>query len=364
MSMDLGYLPEKLDELETHLKKLVSAKKLQCASYILSRHDKVLACRSMGKLRCNDETREFKTDSIRRIASITKMFVAVSIMQLVEKGLIRLDQAVMEILDEFKPPMYEKITIFHLLTHTSGIRPDPGVFFEPYPIDWSWNDKKEWIKEVLKGPLCVEPGKEWRYSSVCFSILGEIVTRVSGTPFEKYVMDNITGPLGMTSSFFDVPEKFHNRVCFTNKWEEEWFHRSTERPDWAPPRGGGGLFSTLEDLQKFGQMLINKGTLNGVRILSRKTVESMTRNHLKNVKSYCWDYNGMEMEYGLGFNVYSNNTLLSPGSFSHEGAGLSGLYMDPVENVVFAYMCPMVEGQDWVPEAVINLRNIAWSGIL
>ena len=70
------------------------------------------------------------------------------------------------------------------------------------------------------------------------------------------------------------------------------------------------------------------------------------------------------MEYGLGMNVYSNNTFLSPGSFSHEGAGLCGLYMDPVENMVLAYICPLCEGVPWTPEAVINFRNIVWAGII
>ena len=88
---------------------------------------------------------------IRKIASITKVFVAVSIMQLVEKGKIRLDQKASEFIDEFRNPMYEKINIFNLLTHTSGIRPDPGSLLEPYPREWNWFDTKDWIKESLKG---------------------------------------------------------------------------------------------------------------------------------------------------------------------------------------------------------------------
>ena len=137
-----------------------------------------------------------------------------------------------------------------------------------------------------------------------------------------------------------------------------------ERPEWAAPRGGGGLFSTMDDLVKFGQMLCNKGVYQGTRILSRKNVEAMTRNHTTGVKNYCWGAGGVETEYGLGMNVYSNNTFLSPGSFSHEGAGLCGLYMDPVESVVLVYFCPLVQGVDWEPEAVLNLRNIVWSGII
>jgi len=168
----------------------------------------------------------------------------------------------------------------------------------------------------------------------------------------------------MKDTMFDVHDELLDRVCLSSENDEKWFAERNDRPASDPPRGAGGLYSTMEDLQKFGQMMINKGSLNGVRILSRKTVESMTRNHLNGIKSYCWGSGGIEMEYGLGFHVYSNNTFLSPGSFCHEGAGVCGLYMDPVENFVFVYMCPLAEGVGWQAKAVINLRNVAWSGIL
>ncbi len=359
---EAGYIPEKIEHINRHLQDIIERGNIQAASYIMSKDNKVFAHNSMGKL--HYDKKDFLPDSIREIASITKVFVAISILQLVEKGAIRLDQPVAQIIKEFDTHMHGKINILHLLTHTSGLRPDPGAFFEPYPLDWGWIDSKDWIRQVLGDFLLLKPGKEWRYSSSGFTILAEIVSRVSGIPFEKYVIEKITTPLGMKDTFFDIPDELMDRVSFAAEFEKEWCEKSKTRPEWAAPRGGGGIYSTLEDLQKLGQMLINKGTLNGVRILSRKTVESMTRNQIKGVLNYCWEADGSEMEYGLGMNVYSNNTFLSPGSFSHEGAGLCGLYMDPVENFVFVYMCPLKEGVDWEAEAVINLRNIVWSGIV
>lgn len=361
---EAGFDSSQLKVLDAHIISLIDKKQIQAGAYIISKNNKIIAHKAIGHLRYNDSEKQFLPDTIRRVASITKIFVATAIMQMLEKGKIRLDQGVLEIIKEFKHPMFEKINIFQLLTHTSGIRPDPGVFLEPYPIEWSIGKNKDWIKGILTDYLAVEPGKEWRYSSAGFTILAEIVSRVSGVPFEKYVIENITRPLGMNASFFDVPDELADRVCFSNKWEEKWFNDKRERPEWAPPRGGGGLFSTLGDLQKMGQMLVNKGTLGDTRILSRKTVEAMTRFQTKGMKNYCWGNNGGEMEYGLGMNVYSNNTFLSPGSFSHEGAGLSGLYMDPVENMVLAYICPLCEDIGWLAEAVVNLRNIVWAGII
>jgi len=357
---EAGFHSSQLDILDNHIAGLISKKKIQAGAYIISRNGSVFAHKAIGYLRRNED-RPFMPDSIRRIASVTKIFVATAILQLVERGLLRLDQAVAEIIKEFDNPMFNKITVFHLLTHTSGIRPDPGVFFEPYPVYRDWDEK--WIENVLSDFLAVEPGKEWRYSSSGFTILAEIVSRVSGVHFEKYVIENITKPLGMNDTFFDVPEELKNRLCISQEWEEKWLSGPQKRPDWAAPRGGGGLFSTLADMRRMGQMLVNKGTLDDVRILSRKTVEAMTRNHTKGVKNYCWGAGGTEMEYCLGMNVYSNNTFLSPGSFAHEGAGLCGLYMDPVENVVLAYICPLCDGVDWFAEAVISIRNIVWAGI-
>lgn len=360
---DAGFNSYSLELLDSHIADLIDKKQIRAGAYIISRNDRIIAHKAIGYA-FYDNSRPFLPDTIRRVASVTKVFVATSILQLVERGKLRLDQPVSTIIDEFRNPMYEKVNITHLLTHTSGIRPDPGIFSEPYPIDW-FGEKKDWIKEILRGLPVTCPGEEWRYSSAGFTILAEIVSRVSGVHFEKYVIENITKPLGMTDSFFDPPEGSIDRICFTAKWEKEWFNEYLEKgsPEWAPPRGGGGLFSTLPDLRRFGQMFLNKGTLGDARILSRKTVEAMTRRHVY-AKNYCWGNGGSEMEYGLGMNVYSNNTFLSPGSFSHEGAGLCGLYMDPVENVVLAYICPLCEGVEWSPEAVINLRNIVWAGII
>lgn len=359
---EAGYIPGNIEQINRHLEDLIKRERIQAASYIMSKDNRIFVQNSMGRLLY--DKKDFLPDSIRRVASITKVFVAISILQLVERGAIRLDQPVAQIIKEFDTPMYEKINILHLITHTSGIRPDPGAFFEPYPMDWGWMHSKDWIRQVLGDFLLLKPGKEWRYSSAGFTILAEIVSRVSGIHFEKYMIEKITTPLGMKDTFFDIPDELLDRVCFAAEFEREIYEKSKKRPRWAAPRGGGGIYSTLEDLQKLGQMLINKGTLNGVRILSRKTVESMTRNQTRGALNYCWEADGSEMEYGLGMNVYSNNTFLSPGSFSHEGAGLCGLYLDPVENFVFVYMCPLSEGVGWEAEAVINLRNIVWSGIV
>lgn len=358
---EVGYDETRLEILDRHFMKIIESNKIQCASYLLSKDGQVFACRSMGKLRY-DDTREFMPDSIRRIASITKVVTSICVMQLVEKGLIYLNQPVSSIIPEFDTVQHKKITVFHLLTHTSGLSADPGYFTEPYPRNW-WNTESEdsWIKQFLTGPLLCQPGEQWNYSSMGFAILGEIVTRVSGVVYEQYAMENVIKPLGMNRSFFDVPEELHEEMCCINKFEVERLNKKYEGTN-MPSRAGGGLFSTLEDLKRLGQMLLNKGTYNGNILLGRKTVEAMTSKQLgAGVPAFMWGAQLKSFNYGIGMHI-ERDTLLSPGSFSHEGAGRSALYMDPVENFLAAYFVP--SNESWAPESIISPRSIIWSGIL
>lgn len=359
---ELGYIPSNIDQIDKHLIQLIEDKKLIGAGYILAKDDKVFAHRSMGSLRYDsDDINSFKPDAIRKISSLTKIYTAISIMQLVERGKIHLKQQVKFIIKEFDKKMYKDITIFHLLTHTGGISPTPGGLNEPYPLDYNIFKREEWIKEGLRGYPYATPGEKWAYSPFSFMLLAEIVKRVSGFHFEEYVKKNIFEPLELENTFFNVPKDCVERVCVPDKQSETLLKQNNES-NLGAPKGSTGIYSTLWDMSIVGRMLINKGIYNGVRILSRKSVEKMTRNQLKNIRSFCWNDNGMEISFGLGLSIYFDETLLSPGSFGHEGSGLNGIFMDPYEKLLLIYFCPPPI-RIWIPEPVVNLRNIVWSGI-
>jgi CubicO group peptidase (beta-lactamase class C family) len=335
---------------------------LQCASYLLARNGRIFATNAMGRLAGFDPDRgSMRIDSIRRVASITKIFTAVSIMQLVEQGKLYLGQPVKSLIPEFDTPMHGGITVFHLITHTSGLYTDAGFFQEPYLKDW-WTgyNGTDWIKAMLSGPIHGKPGEQWIYCNAGFNLLGEIVQRVSGMSFEQYVQMNIIEPLRMERTFFQVPEHLHGEVCLLSEHDENRLKRGKSPDDPLPP-SVGSIYSTLHDLWKLGQMLLNKGQLNGVRILGAKTVEAMTRNQLKNVASHAWGFPTPSYYYGLGVKVSSGSELMSPGTFSHEGAGRCALYIDPVESFIAVYIVPTQEA--WLPESVVNTRFIIWSGI-
>ncbi|MBN1646901.1 MAG: beta-lactamase family protein [Spirochaetales bacterium] len=360
---EAGYQSETIEKTDKHLAKLIEEQKIDSAAYLIIKNDKRIAWRSMGKITLNGKLAEYGPDTIRRIASITKIFTATAIIKLVEEGKIHVKQFVREIIPEFDTDMFKNITISHLLTHSGGILPDSGCMFEPYPRETTWYRSKDWIREILAGNIHYEPGTEWRYCSAGFAILGEIVSRISGIRCEKYIMDKIVKPLGMDDTFFIIPENKKARIGVQGDFDK-WFLNFNKLPGKGfAPRAAGGLYSSCLDLSRFGQMMINGGTYGGVRILSRKAVESMTRVQFAG-KNFTWVGMGETIEYGYGMNVYTNNTFLSPGSFAHEGAGLSGLYMDPVEKMVFVYFCVLNKNVGWEIRAVENLRNIVWSGII
>ncbi|MBD2869341.1 serine hydrolase domain-containing protein [Paenibacillus arenilitoris] len=367
---EVGYDSQTLHRLDEHYAELIGKGTIQGASYILSRKGKVFANRSMGRLRAADGSPELMPDSIRKVYSITKAVTAAAISQLIDRGQLYLKQQVSGILPEFETDKHRGITVFHLLTHTSGLRGDPGFYLEPNGLPWfEWavrELKKQgndigWVKAILSGPLQNMPGKEWIYSTSAFAVLGEIIAKVSGKPYAQYIQDEFFTPLGMTRSFFTVPEPFRDSVCCTGPWEEEQINNPREIQEDAPPGAGNGMYSTLDDLWKFGQMMLNGGLGNGSRILSKRAVELQTANHLNGVAHNGWGGSQTDYRHGLGWSL-EHYDLCSKGTFSHEGYGHCGLYIDPAEELVFVFFVPSAKG--FTNESVLTPRAIVWSGLL
>jgi CubicO group peptidase (beta-lactamase class C family) len=362
---DVRYNPEAIERLDKHFQRLITGKKIQCAGYLLARGGKIFALKSMGKLSGLQDKGDFKPDSIRRIASITKVFTATAIHKLLEEGKIWIHQPVSEIIEEFNTDLHKKITIFQLLTHTSGLASDPGTFFEPYPPDFFRSDttKENWIKHYLTGPLQFIPGTVWNYSSKGFMVLGEIIQRISGIPCTTYVEENILKPLGMTRSFFHVPHNLRDGVCVVTEFDKQVLNpddneRKKESTSWY---AGGGLYSTLENLFRFGQMILNKGIFNNTRILGKNTVAAATKNYLTNIPCYNWDSGERDKHYGLGWEI-DKESLLPRGVINHEGAGGSSLFIDFSNEFIMIHFAAF-PGNTWDNHAMFATRVIGWSGL-
>ncbi|AJS58452.1 serine hydrolase domain-containing protein [Paenibacillus sp. IHBB 10380] len=354
---------QQLNKLESHFQNLISQEKIQAASYLVARHGRIAAWKSMGRLHGATEQGNLQPDSLRKMSSITKAFTSVSIVKLIEDGNLYIDLPVSTILEEFNTPVHKDITLFHLLTHTSGILPVTGYYNEPYPREW-WgaNGMENWIRKVLQGPLVCQPGDAYNYSTVGFALLGEIVSRISGKKYEDYVIENIIQPLRMKRTFFDVPEHLHSEVCTVDKMDIERLCAQDDSSS-TPPRSDSGLYSTLFDMWKFGQMLLNGGTFEGQRILGRKSVDLLTRRHLFNVPAYHWGGQIKDKGHALGFDLAINNlTFESEGTFQLEGAGRSGFFVDPVEKLIVVLFVPSI--YSWVPESVLGTKQIIWSSLM
>jgi CubicO group peptidase (beta-lactamase class C family) len=345
---------EGLELLDQFLLEQIEAKHVQAAGYILSRYGKIFAHGTMGALSgLEEEKGGFLPDSIHAIASGTKVFTATAIMQLVEQGKLSLEQPLSTFMPEFANPMHEKITVFHLMTHTSGLPADPGAHVEPYPRPF-WSDEineTNWVSFMLRGPIQYPVGEVYNYCTAGFMLLGEVVARISGVSYTEYMHQRIFEPLGMMRTFFDVPDKYRQSVCLVTEMDVESLDFPRERSFVGSWAAGGGIYSTLIDIWKFGQMMLNKGTYNGQRILSRKSVEAMIRNHLHAVPTYNWGIPVKAKPFGLGWEIDKDPTF-SPGTISHEGFGWTSLFVDPQEELVYVCMTP-TKNDWWVAKPMV-----------
>lgn len=376
---EVGYDEGRIEVLNQFFEDQIAKKKIISANYCLAREGKVFANNAIGKLSYREEdTRELKPDTILRIASITKLFCSVAIWQLIEDGKLRVNTYVGEILEEFNVKPFNDITIAHLLSHTSGLQADEGCFENKYfQSPWHFVEVakgQNWVAESLKSGMRKKPGEEWAYCSYGFAILGEVITRVSGQFANDYIVEHIIKPCGMVDTGFNFARKeIVSRTNIPNEHREKYIKEildGTYVEDEEDlffkkvPSTGGGIYSTAYDLCRFGTMLLQGGSIDGTRIIGRKTIEKMTTLYTgPNIKDYCWNAGGFRREYGLGPDMRNDDaSLYSKGTFYHEGAGGCSLIIDPVEKLVAAWFIPFVNGA-WYSEPLYNASAVMWSGL-
>lgn len=382
---DVGYDESRVGALHRHFQRLIDEGKLQCASYCVSRHGKVFLHGAIGRRSYQaDDGSAVRPDDLFFLSSLTKPFTATAIMQLVEDGLTRLDVAVGTILPQFATPPFDQIRLFHLLTHTSGMHPDPGCFPNKYGMSY-WGaieralmlhddtsgEPFDWIKAALALGVRDKPGQQWRYCSFGYAVLGAIIEKLAGVKATTYIEEHIIAPLGLTDTFFVPPEEKRNRYIVSPESAEELALLS--KPTLTPvelmwrdiiPSTAGGLSSTPYDINRFGNAFLNGGTLNGARILGRKAVEKMTTVATA-LPDFCWGADGTRRLYAIGFDMVDRMEFTySEGTFCHEGSGFVQLIVDPREKMVSAVFVPFADPSVFVPEAVYGTQNVIWSGLI
>ena len=329
-----------LDAIPPLVEQAVAEKKLPGAVILIGRGDRVVWQKAIGHRAVEPAVEAMTLDTMFDMASLTKVIATTtSVMKLVEDGRIRLNDRVSAYVPGFERHNKANITIRHLMTHTSGLRPDLDL-----GDDWSGYETaiQRAVEEVPQSP----PGERFVYSDINYELLGEIVTRVSKLPLDQFAKTYIFDPLGMTDTMFLPPATLRPRIAPTEKctpfgWPCEGSNTSWLRGvvhDPTARRMGGvaghaGLFSTAADMSIFCRMLLGGGTYNGVRILSPLTVAKMTTPASApgdpNVRGLGWDIDS----------AYSSNRgeLLPLGSFGHTGFTGTSIWIDPAtrEFVVF-----------------------------
>jgi CubicO group peptidase (beta-lactamase class C family) len=359
---EAAYDPSHVGALGEYFDKLLDGGKVQAAGFLMSRGGRVFAHQTAGRRTAKPDSEPFRPEHLKNIASISKIVTATAVMQLAEAGKLWLEQPVKSVIPEFDTPLHSSIHIRHLLTHTSGLTADGGYFLEPYPIEnWEAMRGDDWLKKtVLNGPLQGEVGRQWAYSSKCFGVLAEIVSRVSGMHFNDYVEQNVLGRIGMERSFLEVPQKLWPEVLMSADWDQLALEHAGDRK--GMPGGGGGCYSTLYDLFRLGQCYLNGGGLEGKRLLSKKAVAEMTRNQLEDIPAYHWGKRFKSFRQGLGWCFFADGSFVGPRTYNHEGWGWCSLYVDPDEEFVFVSMA--ATPTDWSADVMVNPRSIAFSGLL
>jgi uncharacterized protein YbbC (DUF1343 family)/CubicO group peptidase (beta-lactamase class C family) len=310
----------------------IARHELPGAVVLIGRGDDV-AYRGAFGLRAAEPAPEPMTeDTIFDLASLTKVVATTtSVMQLMEAGRIRLSDPVAQFIPEFGKYGKRAITIRHLLTHVSGLRPD-------LELDVEFTGAEEAIRRASEEVPVAAPGERFIYSDINFFLLGDIVARVSGERLDRYAARHIFDPLGMKDTMFLPPGSLRARIAPTERCDPlAWPCARPDAPflrgivhDPTSRRMGGvaghaGLFSTAADLSRYCRMVLAGGSLGATRILSPVTVVKMTAAATPP---------GMAEVRGLGWDMdstYSANRgeLFPLGSFGHTGFTGTSLWLEP-----------------------------------
>jgi CubicO group peptidase (beta-lactamase class C family) len=335
---EVGLDPTVLARIPERMREFVEARQIAGAVTLVARRGRVVHLEAVG-LADVEHKRPMTRDAIFAIASMTKPITATALMILQDEGKLSLDDPVSRHLPEFQGvslksgPPARKITIRHLITHTSGVGGSQRTE----------RTLRETVEMIAKQPLQFEPGSRWQYSPG-LNVCGRIIEVVSGKPYDEFLRSRIFGPLKMLDTSFDPTPGQKKRIArlykpgADKKSMEPASHWLVEDAGGRAPNPSGGLFSTASDMSRFYQMVLNGGELHGRRIVSKAAVEQMTRVQTGELTTGFTPGNG----WGLGWCVVRRpqgvTRMLSPGTYGHGGAFGTQGWVDPKREMIFVLM--------------------------
>ncbi|CAB4671296.1 unannotated protein [freshwater metagenome] len=381
----------RLKNIDKHFKRYVDEGRLAGFAVAVARRGEV-AHFGMYGAKDSDTGESITSDTMYRIYSMTKPVTSIALMMLVEQGLLQLTDPVSKFIKSFgetrvwntgtilKPmtaALTEPIRVWHLLTHTSGLTygfnyadvVDDMYRRAGFETGLSYNESLEVVCDKIASlPLVFQPGSSWNYS-MATDVVGRIIEVISKMPLDEFLEKNIFAPLGMTDTAFFVPEEKRSRVSSLYRYDEVNHSKikldtlgnsSLENPKFLS--GGGGLISTAGDYFKFIKMLEGRGKSGDVRIVSSRTIDLMTQNHLPNNADIStfgrpigeeFLYDGLG--FGLGFSVVvdqaKTRVACPKGTFAWGGMASTAFWVDPVNEISAMFFTQLI------PSGVYPIRQ-------
>ena len=374
---DVGLCSQRLARIRPWMQSYLDNNKLPGMLVLVARQGKVVFLETLGR---RDVAADLPVtlDTLFRFYSMTKPITSVAAMMLYEQGHFQLDDPVSRYLPEFAnmqvyaggegdnlllEDIQQPITIQHLLTHTSGLiygflSDTPlSALYRSNAIDFNAHHNvtlAEMVTRLADVPLFCQPGSQWNYG-VSTDVLGRLVEVISGQSLAEYFAEHIFTPLGMIDTAFHVSEEKRPRFAALYGPGENQALLLLDDPqtshfvgsDVSLYSGGGGLVSTVSDYFRFTELLRRKGEFDGVRLLSRKTVEYMTCNHLPGDLAALGQpsFNETTFEgigFGLGFSVTLDpakaKVMGSAGEYAWGGFASTAFWIDPVEDMTVIFL--------------------------
>lgn len=399
---EVGISSARLERIDSHLAdRYIEPRKIAGALTLVARRGQLAHCSVLGKMEIGGQ-RSLEEDAIFRIYSMTKPITSVAVMMLYERGLFQLRDSVHKFIPEFRDqgvfqmgsyPQFvtevpeRPMRIKDLLMHTSGLtygfmhRTNVDAAYRKAGLEGARSPKSlaEIVETIARIPLEFSPGRAWNYS-MATDVLGYLVQVVSGKPFDQFLREEIFEPLGMIDTGFFVPPEKQERLpaCYERRPNKQLALQDdpATSPYLEPPAfcsGGGGLVSTGADYLRFCEMMRRGGELDGARLLSPKTIELMTRNHLPGDADLTQMAQGTFSEtpyegvgFGLGFSVNLGPARTgasgSAGEYAWGGAASTAFWIDPVEDLIVIFMTQLLPSATYDFRA--QLRSIVYGALI
>lgn len=386
-----GFTEAGIERLDAAMREIVSNQDVAGMVWLLAKNGEVATFESAGLNRVDDQTPMTK-DSLFRIYSMTKPVTGVALMMLYEQGLWKFDDPISKFIPEFAnlkvmasydadgnvtlEDLTRQPTMRELLNHTAGF--GYGLFGDD-PVNRAYREQavlssanlEEMIDKVAAIPLLAQPGAQWYYS-IGVDVQGYIVQQLTGMPFGEFLQQHLFEPLAMLDTRFYVAPDDRQRFAEVHSWDTERGQlvqqvERTDRPGFHDAdrleSGGGGLVGSTQDYARFLQMLINKGELDGVRILTPESVRIMRTDSLTGEENMQFGIGGpgqpgqgFGVDFAVTYDPQASGSPQGPGTYYWAGAAGTSFWVDPANDI---FWLSMIQAQGQRRPGSANMGAVA-----